>query len=199
MGGGAPSPASVCGSSRHEGRSFAPGYSARAVQRHRPTAVAASDRRVGASPASGVATGWWLSGSFVRGVLASPRSWGRKGCRGLQLSRSFLERGRLPPPKEGGSKQRAARGGMPKAAPRVRKESGVRGCVRASYLNRCRSRQAAAGSREARTGVPRDERGRAMHGDGDLARSNLGRRQKRHTRSCGRRGAGSRIVAEHLT
>jgi hypothetical protein len=56
-------------SGRREGGSFAQGYSARAVQRSRPTAIAANDGRIEASPASGVTVGRWLSGSFPAAFL----------------------------------------------------------------------------------------------------------------------------------
>jgi hypothetical protein len=55
-------PTSSCGSRRLEGGSFARGYSARAVQRCRSTAIAASGGRIEASPASGVAIGRQFSG-----------------------------------------------------------------------------------------------------------------------------------------
>jgi len=54
------------------GRSFAPGCSARAVQRFHPTFIAASGDRVGASPASDVVIGWEFLRSFAYGVLAAP-------------------------------------------------------------------------------------------------------------------------------
>jgi hypothetical protein len=84
--GGEPSPTSSCGSSRHEGRSFARGSSARAVQRCPPTITAANGGRFGASPASGVSIGGWLSGSCFAACLQRRGGRLREGCRGSQRS-----------------------------------------------------------------------------------------------------------------
>jgi len=61
-------------------------YSTRTVQRCRPTAIAANDGRIRASPASGVSMGRWLSVSLFGGVLAAALFRLRKDCGGLQLS-----------------------------------------------------------------------------------------------------------------
>jgi len=58
-----------CGSRRQKGRSLLTSYSARAVQRCHPTAIAANGGRIEASPASGVTVGRWLSGSFPAAFL----------------------------------------------------------------------------------------------------------------------------------
>jgi hypothetical protein len=58
-----------CGSRRRSTRSFARGYSARAIQLCRPTAAAANGGRVEASPASGAAIGRWSSESALLAFL----------------------------------------------------------------------------------------------------------------------------------
>jgi len=72
--GGEPSPSSFCGSRRRAGGSFAQRYSAHAVQRCRPTAIAANGGRIEASPASGVPVGGWLSRSRFAACLQRRRA-----------------------------------------------------------------------------------------------------------------------------
>jgi len=79
-------PTPYCGSRRCQGWSFARGDSARAVQRHRPTSIAASGGRVEAPPASGVAMGRWLPCRALRRIAAPLGRLGRtvaaRGSRG---------------------------------------------------------------------------------------------------------------------
>jgi len=83
--GGEPSPSLSCGSRRREGGSFARGYSARAIQRCRPTAIAANGGRIEALPASGVVIGWWHSEPY----LAASLQRSRVGFEGVVTARSL--------------------------------------------------------------------------------------------------------------
>jgi len=133
-------------------------YSARAVQRNRPTAIAANDGRTEASPASGVAVGRRLSGSRLAAFLQRRRA---------GFGRAVTARSARGPSSRGEGRQ-APKGPMAKAstnsqAPNAKagraetRESDARECDRASEVS-CRSRWAAVGSREAPVGASREQR-----------------------------------------
>jgi len=154
--GGESSPTSYCGSRRREGRSFARSHSARAVQRCRPTVIAASGGRVEASPASGVATGRWLSVSYFAARLQRRRG-GVGRTVAARSSRDPSSRGEGRSSLKRAAVTRAHSRRLRNAALRSKRESDARGCVRASGCS-CRSRWAAVWSTEARVDVSRENR-----------------------------------------
>jgi len=132
--GGAPSPSLSCGSRRREGRSFAQGYLARAIQRCRPTAIAANGGRIEALPASSVAIGRWHSRQYPAASLQRSRG----GFEGVVTARSFRDpsstgEGRRAVKStarsEGGSEFTAERGTLG-----FSRETDARECVRASEV-----------------------------------------------------------------
>jgi len=115
------------------GRSFAPGCSARAVQRHRPTTVVANDCWVKAPPASGVVIGRWFPRSFGLRRSCSAAGSASEGLSRLAASASLPREGKVAALRKENSDSEGESGLAAKErGSRRTRESGPRRCVRGS-------------------------------------------------------------------
>lgn len=177
---------SFCGSRRREGRSFAQGNSARAVQRCRSTAIAANGGRTEASPASGVAIERWHSG-FRFAARLQRRTAGFEGAVMARSTRDPSSTGEGRRALNGAANAMADLRSLRKAAPRADARigcSGVCPCV-GSAVAEIVGRQSDPEKRVSTFRVNIAERTRS--GDGGLAGGNFARRESGARRIAGER------------